>query len=234
MSNTSLKHKLRVKHITSAPYHPATNSLVERFEQTFKKAIKAMDNDNISLQHKIDKFLFTYRNATHATTGQTPAMMFLKRNLRSRLDLIKPNVRRDVENKQLVHMKDKPARNFQVGQEVLACDYRLEKWQPGTIATRTGPLTYTVKDRDNTWRRHVDQLVDCQKKSSPLPVPNSNDKDNDAVETAPPTSINVNEYEPHEDKSDVTIPVAPAPEPHPGLQRHYPERCRKPPQRLDL
>lgn len=96
-----------VKHITSAPYHPATNGLAERFVQTFKKAIKAMDNDNISLQHKIDNFLFMYRNATHTTTGQTPAMMFLKRNLTSCLDLIKPDVRRDVENKQFVHMNDK-------------------------------------------------------------------------------------------------------------------------------
>ncbi len=82
-----------VRHITSAPYHPATNGLAERFVQTFKKA---MDNDNILLQHKIDNFIFMYRNATHSTTGQTPAMMFLKRNLRSHLDLIKPNVRRDV------------------------------------------------------------------------------------------------------------------------------------------
>ncbi len=223
-----------VRHITSAPYHPATNGLAERFVQTFKKAIKAMDNDNISLQHKIDNFLFIYRNATHSTTGQTPAMMFLKKNLRSRLDLIKPNVRRDVENKQFVHMNDRPTRNVQVGQEVLARDYRLEKWQPGTITTRTGPLTYTVKIGDNTWRRHADQLVDRQTKSSPLSfpdspdnVPDSDGKDNDAVETAPPTSVNVNDSERHNDKPDVTIPVTP--QPHPGSQRRYPERCRKHP-----
>ncbi|GAA6089209.1 uncharacterized protein K02A2.6-like, partial [Tachysurus ichikawai] len=225
-----------VKHITSAPYHPATNGLAERFVQTFKKAIKAMDNDSISLQHKIDNFLFMYRNATHATTGQAPAMMFLKRNLRSRFDLIKPNVRRDVENKQIEQITDRPTRNFRVGQEVLARDYRLEKWQPGTIATRTGPLTYTVKVGENTWRRHVDQLVDRQTKSSPLPASDSDDKDNNAVDTAPPTSVNVHESESHGDGSDVTMPVAPAPAPesHVGLQRRYPERCRKPPQRLDL
>ncbi len=165
--------------------------------------------------------------------------MFLKRNLRSRLDLIKPNVQRDVENKQFVHMNDRPTRNFQVGQEVLARDYRLEKWQPGTITTRTGPLTYTVKIGDNTWRRHADRLVDRQTKSSPLSVPDSpdnvpdsDDKDNDAVETAPPTSVNVNDSETHNDKPDVTIPVTP--QPHPGSQRRYPERCRKHPQRLDL
>lgn len=106
-------------------------------------------------------------------------------NLRSRLDLIKPDVRRDMENKQFMHMKDRPERNFQVGQ---TRDYRLEKWQPGTITTRTGPLTYTLKVGDNTWRCHVDQT-----KSLSLSVPDSNDKDNDAVETAPHTSVNVND-----------------------------------------
>ena len=39
---TFLKHN-GVKHITSAPYHPATNGLVERFVQTFKNALKSME-----------------------------------------------------------------------------------------------------------------------------------------------------------------------------------------------
>ncbi|KAI5085958.1 hypothetical protein C0J45_23529, partial [Silurus meridionalis] len=218
-----------VKHITSAPYHPATNGLAERFVQTFKKAINAMDNDTISLQHKIDNFLFMYRNATHSTTGQTPAMMFFKRNLRSRLDLIKPDVRRDVENKQFVHMNDRQARNFQVGQAVLARDYRQERKNAGTIATRTGPLMYTVKVGDNTWRRHADQLVNRQAKSSLLSVPDSSDdvpylnsKVNDAVETAPRTSVTMNDSEPHIDNPDVTASVTPGP--HQDSQRRYPER----------
>lgn len=98
---------------------------------------------------------------------------------------------------------------------------------------------YTVKVGDNTWRRHADQLVDRQTKSSLLPVsdspdnvPDVNDKVNDAVETAPLTSVNTNDSEPHNDEPDGTIPVTP--EQHPGSQRRYPERCRKPPQRLDL
>ncbi len=149
-----------------------------------------------------------YRNATHSTTGQTPAMMFLKRNLRSHLNLIKPDVRSDVE-KQFVLMKDRPTRDFQVGQEDLAHDYRLEKCQEGTITTRAGPLMYTVKVGNYTWRHHADQLVDFQTNPSPLSVPDSPDnvpdsdgKDNDAVETAPPTSVNVSNSEPHNDKPD--------------------------------
>lgn len=72
-----------IKQFTSAPHHRSTNGLAERFVQTFKKAIKAMDNENRPLQHKIDNFLLAYGNATHATTSQTPTTLYLNRNLRS-------------------------------------------------------------------------------------------------------------------------------------------------------
>lgn len=68
-----------IKHFKSAPHHPATNGLAERFVQTFKKSIKAMTKEDISLQHKIHNFLLVYRNSVHATTNQTPAMLFMNR-----------------------------------------------------------------------------------------------------------------------------------------------------------
>ena len=79
-------------HKTSAPWHPATQGLVERFVQTFKLAVKSASADGGSLHQKIGSFLLQYRNAVHATTNEGPTKPFLGRQLRSRLDLIKPNI----------------------------------------------------------------------------------------------------------------------------------------------
>ena len=59
----------RIRHITSAPYHPATNGLAERAVQTFKNAMRKdtpTDSDTAVAQ-----FLFHYRNTPHSTTGAT-------------------------------------------------------------------------------------------------------------------------------------------------------------------
>nr|XP_054596817.1 uncharacterized protein K02A2.6-like [Nothobranchius furzeri] len=80
-----------VKHIRSAPYYPATNGLAERFVQTFKHALKA-STSTAPVQRRLDTFLLTYRNTPHATTRETPAMLFIGRKLRSPLDVLKPSV----------------------------------------------------------------------------------------------------------------------------------------------
>ena len=116
----------RVKHIRSAPFHPATNGLAERFVQTFKHSMK-FSVETISMQHRLDAFLLMSRNTPHSTTKESLAMLFMRHKLRSRLDLLKPNVASQVEKVQEtqcahrdIHAK---ARTFQVGDKVLVRDY---------------------------------------------------------------------------------------------------------------
>ena len=60
-----------IRHITSAPYHPAHNGCTERSARTFKNAMNKMKNSPI---HKaVDRFLFNYRNTSHSVTGLSPA-----------------------------------------------------------------------------------------------------------------------------------------------------------------
>lgn len=49
-----------IKHVTGAPYHPATNGQAEKLEQSFKKGVKAYKSGR-TLQHKLDRFLLAYR-----------------------------------------------------------------------------------------------------------------------------------------------------------------------------
>nr|XP_055038341.1 uncharacterized protein K02A2.6-like [Misgurnus anguillicaudatus] len=78
-----------IQHIRSAPYHPSTNGLAERFVQTLKQALKSTLGKN-SLKQRLNTFLLSYRNTPHATTRVSPAYAMFKRQLRTRLDLLKP------------------------------------------------------------------------------------------------------------------------------------------------
>ena len=53
-----------------------------------------------NLQLRIQNFLFTYRSTQHATTGTTPAKLFLLRELRRRLSLVHPDISLHVTNNQ--------------------------------------------------------------------------------------------------------------------------------------
>ena len=63
--------------------------------------MKSALTDGGSLNQKITCFLIQYRNAVHATTNESPAKLLFGRQLRSRLDLIKPNTRDTVEKSNL-------------------------------------------------------------------------------------------------------------------------------------
>jgi hypothetical protein len=79
-----------ITHIKSAPYHPATNELVERFVQRFKQSMRAMKGESSDLHKKLANFLLVYRNTPHSITNETPAKLLMGRQLRTRLNLIKP------------------------------------------------------------------------------------------------------------------------------------------------
>ena len=106
-----------IKHLTSAPYHPA-----ERCVQSFKSAMKS-EMEEKPLNIKLVMFLLAYRNSPHSTTGETPSQLFLGRRLRTRPDLLKPDLRMKISNRQMDQTVTKGGavtREFSIGQTVIA------------------------------------------------------------------------------------------------------------------
>ncbi|XP_046572027.1 uncharacterized protein K02A2.6-like [Haliotis rubra] len=158
---SSFTKKNGIKHTLSAPYHPASNGLAERFVQSFKNSLKA-EKKTITVEQKLANFLLAYRNTPHAT-GETPAILKCGRRLKTRLDLVKPNLRKTVQERQAASMDpEKAARQLSPGQHVLIRSYRTgEKWMTGVVLEKTGILSYKVRGSNGTVaRRHIDQLLD--------------------------------------------------------------------------
>ena len=89
----------RIKHITSAPYHPATNGLAERAVQIVKKGLKKEIGG--TMEDRIAKLLMAYRTTPPSTTGVSPAELLQGRKIRTKLDMVKkPNLNDYVEQKQ--------------------------------------------------------------------------------------------------------------------------------------
>ena len=157
-----------VKHTRSAPYHPASNRLVERFVQTFKQAMKSCPSPRLPLQHYLANFLFGYCSTPHSTTGRSPSALFLGRELRTHLNLLKPNCEEHVLSKQSKqaqhHTQHAKPRCFEVRQQIMARNYGSgHKWRPAVVKSRLGPVTLLVEtDHSQTWKRHHDQLRSTQ------------------------------------------------------------------------
>ena len=96
----------KIRHVTSAPYHPSTNGAAERTVQTFKSAmIKMTLSSSDSIATKVNRFLFTYRITPHSATGVSPAELLMNHKLNSSLSIIKPNINRKLRlnNEILIH-----------------------------------------------------------------------------------------------------------------------------------
>lgn len=154
-----------IKHIHCAPYHPSSNGAIERFNLTFKQALKASAKDGRTLSHLLADFLLIYRSTAHATTNRTPSSLFLQREVRTRFSLLQPDVTRRVVDKQAdqiaKHDQHAKPRSFQNGQRAMVRSFHLTdpKWILGTVVRPSGPVPYVVRvDPGLEWKCHIDHI----------------------------------------------------------------------------
>ena len=151
-----------VKRILVAPYHPASNGLAERAVQIVKRGLKKVIDG--SWQSRIARVLFAYRITPQSTTGVSPSELLFGRQLRSRLDFIKPNAAARVEMKQQKqkesHDVHSRKRSFEAGNLVYAQNFSSgPRWLLGEVVKTTGPVSILVKLADGRMiRRHQDQV----------------------------------------------------------------------------
>ena len=54
----------------------------------------------MSLKHRLANFLIMYRSTPHSVTGRTPAKLLFGRPIRTKFSLLRPNLRKTVEERQ--------------------------------------------------------------------------------------------------------------------------------------
>lgn len=150
-----------IVHLTSAPFHPASNGLAERTVQTFKNSMRKLTGG--SVQNRVNRFLFRYRITPQTTTGQSPSELLMKRKLKCRLSLVRPDTKQRVQQQQIrmkaAHDNKAVERDFKIGDDVYYRTFPKRGNRAGIIECYNGS-DYEVRDKTegNIIRRHPDHL----------------------------------------------------------------------------
>ncbi|XP_072174277.1 uncharacterized protein [Diadema setosum] len=81
---------LSIRHVTTTPYHPQCNGLVERFNGTLKQMLNKMCEERpTDWDRYIDPLLFAYRETPQDSTGFAPFELLYGRVVRGPLMLVK-------------------------------------------------------------------------------------------------------------------------------------------------
>ena len=73
-----------ISHRLVTPYHPQSNGEIERF-RTVMKIVRISMSQGIDWKVPLEKFLLSYRNSPHTTSGMSPAQLLLKKSTSDKL-----------------------------------------------------------------------------------------------------------------------------------------------------
>lgn len=151
-----------IKHVTPAPYNPASNGLAERAVQTLKEGLRNFSKG--SLETRICRFLYNQRKTVHSTTGKSPAELMFNRRFKATIESVKQV---PAKKKALVQIRDKvfcdESKLFKVGDAVFVRNYgKGDPWVKAEVIEVLGFRNYKVciQDFGNiVWKRHADQIM---------------------------------------------------------------------------
>uniref|UniRef100_A0A670JQT7 Gypsy retrotransposon integrase-like protein 1 n=1 Tax=Podarcis muralis TaxID=64176 RepID=A0A670JQT7_PODMU len=143
-----------IRHIRSAPFHPATNGQAERMVRTTKDTLRRMTQGD--WEYRLATFLLAQHSTPSSTTGRSPAELLMGRRLAIRLDRLHPDRAQD----EVVVGEGRNPRTFEAQDPAYAKNFGAgPAWVPATVTRVTGPVSYEVlTDGGQCWRRHCDQI----------------------------------------------------------------------------
>ena len=77
--------EMGIKHQLASPLWPRANGEVERQNRSLLKSMRLFQAEGKDWRVELNKFLLAYRSTNHTTTGVSPAELFLKRKLSTKL-----------------------------------------------------------------------------------------------------------------------------------------------------
>lgn len=93
---------LSLRQLTTTPYHPICNGLVEKFNGTLKRMLKRMCEERPNdWDRYVGPLLFAYREAPQASTGFAPFELLYGRTVRGPMAILKEMWTSDVEDREI-------------------------------------------------------------------------------------------------------------------------------------
>lgn len=141
-----------IRHLTTAPFHPASNGLAERFVRTFKTSVSKNIDDGQPVKNAVLKFLSTYRSIPN-DEGKSPAELLHGRQIRTLLTQL-PHIQKERREE-----KDNKSTKYRVDDLVFLRNYgRGPKWIKGQITKVLETMLYIVETYFGKCKRHQNQL----------------------------------------------------------------------------
>ena len=234
-----------IRHVTSTPYHPSSNGLVERAVQIVKTGLRKVKEGSVG--DRLARVLFSYRTTPHSTTGVTPAELLFGRSLQTWFHKLYPNqslVVKEQRRQKEAHDNGTRWREFQKGEEVYVRNLIPGgvPWFQGQAAEITGPASYRVFvcESNLIWRRHVDHIwprYDLEQTSPgapllPFPVmqpANSGETNQQEPMGTTSSEVKIDAQDKADGPSALSQPVV-----TPSIEDSHPSQERRPPQRLQM
>ena len=141
---TEIYHLLHIHPIRTTPYHPQTDGLVERFNQTLKGMLrKAAVKESKDWDKLIPYLLFAYREVPQSSTGFSPFELLYGRTVRGPLDILRESWVADKKSDESVvshvlAIREKMEKMTEIVKEKLTSSQRVQKqWYDRNSRDRT-------------------------------------------------------------------------------------------------